>query len=61
MVKVDPYHTATAEKRPGHRDVYHDRSECPDGSRIEKVNWRSGGAGHPKCDWCKARLVAPSR
>ena len=53
MAKVDPYPTVTPEKgQPGHRDVYHDRSECPDGCRIESGN-RRGRAS-------KVRLVQSS-
>ena len=53
-MKVKPYHTMTPEKdEPGHRDVYHNRSECPDGRRIKPENRRAGKGGRPKCDWCK--------
>jgi hypothetical protein len=35
-IKVNPYHTITPEKdEPGHRDVYHDLNNCPDGQRIK--------------------------
>jgi hypothetical protein len=55
MVQVSPYHTTTPEAgEPGHRNVYHDRSECPDGSRIKAGNRVAGTGGRPKCDWCKA-------
>lgn len=55
MMKVAPYHTATPEKEdPGHRDVYHDLSDCPDGLRIKVANRSAGMAGRPKCDYCKA-------
>ena len=54
-MKVNPYHTVTPEKdEPGHRDVYHDLSECPDGRRILPANRRSGMGGRNKCDWCKS-------
>jgi hypothetical protein len=54
-MKVSPYHTVTPEKEePGHRDVYHDLSDCPDGLRIKIANRRAGMAGRPKCDYCKS-------
>jgi hypothetical protein len=54
-MRVQPYHTVTPEKEdPGHRDVYHDLNDCPDGLRILPANQRVGMAGRPKCDYCKA-------
>ena len=54
-MKVSPYHTVTPEKEePGHRDVYHDLSDCPDGLRIKITNRRAGMAGRPKYDYCKS-------
>ena len=48
-MRVERYHTLTPEKEdPGHRDVYHDLSECPDGSRIKLANRRTGMAGRPE-------------
>lgn len=53
-MKVNPYHTVTPEKdEPGHRDVYHDLNDCPDGLRIKPENRRSGSVGRDKCDYCK--------
>ena len=50
-MKVQPYHTVTPEKDdPGHRDVYHDLSGCPDGLRIKISNRRPGTAGRPGLD-----------
>jgi hypothetical protein len=54
MAKVAPYHTTTPEGgEPGHRDVYHDQDNCPDGMRIRPWNRVSGTGGRPKCDECK--------
>jgi hypothetical protein len=54
-MKVNTFHTTTPEgSDPGHRDVYHDDSSCPDGSRILSVNRVPGTGGRPKCDWCKS-------
>jgi hypothetical protein len=53
MPKVAPYHTITPEQdEPGHRNVYHDHDDCPDGRRIKAENKRSGTAGRPRCDAC---------
>ena len=50
-MKVQPYHTVTPEKDdPGHRDVYHDLSGCPDGLRTKISNRRPGTAGRPGLD-----------
>jgi hypothetical protein len=54
MSSTDPYHTVMPEERPELHDVYHDRTECPDGSHIEKEYWRQGRAGREQCEWCKA-------
>lgn len=53
MAKCDPYHTITDEKQYGQRNVYHDYTDCPDGSRIETKNWAAGQDGRPRCDECK--------
>jgi len=55
-MKVNPFHTVTPEKEhPGHRDVFHDQNNCPDGLRIKPENKRSGAGNRLKCDWCKVR------
>jgi hypothetical protein len=55
MAKVYPYHTITPEQgEPGHRNVYHDHDDCPDGKRIEPQNRRSGTDNRPRCDACIA-------
>ena len=52
---MNPYHTSTPEKgEPGHRDVYHDLNNCPDGRRIKAEHKVPGTGGRPKCDYCKA-------
>ena len=53
---MNPFHTVSPEKEhPGHRDVFHDQNNCPDGLRIKPENKRSGAGNRLKCDWCKVR------
>lgn len=52
-MKVDAYHTKNLEEGAGHRNVYHDQSECPDGKRIKYENRESGTDDRLKCDECK--------
>jgi hypothetical protein len=53
MAKVNPFHTTTPEGGEGHRNVYHDNSECHYGKAIKPEDRVSGTAGRPKCDRCK--------
>jgi len=53
-MKINPFHTTTPEHGAGHRDVYHDNSECSDGKRIEAEHRVPGTGGRPKCDECKS-------
>lgn len=53
MAKVYPYRTKHPEAGPGHRDVYHDHDDCPDGQRIKPQDLESGKGGRPLCDACK--------
>lgn len=34
------------------REVYHDKSNCPDGERIKPENKRYGTDNRPKCQEC---------
>ncbi len=53
-MKIAAFHTVTPERgEPGHRDVYHDVSDCPDGMRIKPANRRAGTGGRPKCEYCR--------
>lgn len=52
MGKVNAYHTVVPEYGD-ERDVYHDQSTCPAGSRIKPEHRTSGTANRPKCDRCK--------
>jgi hypothetical protein len=53
MTKVDPYHTINPESQnPGHRDVYHDHDDCPQGRRILPQDRRPGTGNRPRCDDC---------
>jgi hypothetical protein len=53
-MKVNPFHTTTPEYGVGHRNVYHDNSQCADGKRIKPEHRVAGNGGRPKCDECKA-------
>ena len=48
-VKVKPYHSQHAERHGG---VYHDRADCPDGSRIPSEYLAAGTAGLARCGRC---------
>jgi hypothetical protein len=47
-VKVAPYYSISPEDR----EVYHDKSNCPDGERIKPGNKRSGTGNRPYCKEC---------
>ena len=49
---VDPYHTSV-EEGGDERSVFHDRSDCPAGSRIKPENRVAGMAGRSKCKDCQ--------
>ena len=49
---VGPYHSRMAESGD-ERSVFHDRSDCPAGSRIKPENRVSGTAGRSKCKDCQ--------
>jgi hypothetical protein len=49
---VGPYHSSMAESGD-ERSVFHDRSDCPAGSRIKPENRVSGTAGRSKCKDCQ--------
>ena len=48
MPTVPAYHSASPEDR----EVYHDKSNCPDGERILQQNWRAGTDSRPYCKEC---------
>jgi hypothetical protein len=50
--QVGPYHTS-GEESGDERSVFHDRSDCPAGSRIKPENRVSGTAGRSKCKDCQ--------
>lgn len=49
---VGPYHSSM-EGSGDERSVYHDRSDCPAGSRIKPENRVSGTAGRSRCKDCQ--------
>jgi hypothetical protein len=53
---VAPYHTSV-EEAGDERGVFHDRSDCPAGSRIKAENRVSGTAGRPKCKDCQSNAA----
>lgn len=48
MPKVDPYYSISPEDR----QVYHDKSNCPDGERIMWQNRRPGTDDREHCKEC---------
>ena len=52
MGKCAPYHTNSSEYPPEHRQVYHDRDDCPDGRRIKSQHKESGTGGKRRCLEC---------
>jgi hypothetical protein len=52
-MKVNPFHTTTPEEEEGHRDVYHDQSDCHYGKSIKPEHRVAGTGGRPKCDRCE--------
>ena len=52
MGKVKDYHTIVPEYGD-ERNVYHDQSTCPAGSRIKEEHRTYGTGGRHKCDRCK--------
>jgi hypothetical protein len=52
MGKVLAYHTNSPEYPPTHRNVYHDRDDCPDGRHIKLEHRVPGTGNRPRCDEC---------
>lgn len=52
MAKVAAYHTNSPEYPPKHREVHHDRDDCPDGKRIKREHKLQGSGGKPRCKEC---------
>ncbi|TWB89451.1 hypothetical protein FBZ93_116170 [Bradyrhizobium macuxiense] len=53
MSKIAPYHTDSPEYPPSHRNVYHDRDNCPAGKTIKQAHRKAGKAERPRCNDCK--------
>jgi hypothetical protein len=47
MPYTNPYHTDSPEYPRETREVYHDKSNCPDGERIKKEH-RKDGTGNKR-------------
>jgi hypothetical protein len=48
MPTVSPYYSISPEDK----QVYHDKSNCPDGERIKPENKFQGTGNRPKCMEC---------
>jgi len=46
------YHTDSPEYPPKHREVYHDKTDCPDGKRIKAEHRKNGDGGKKHCLEC---------
>jgi hypothetical protein len=49
MAKTPPWHPV----RVSDRAVYHDNTDCPEGSDIEPQFRREGTGGRPRCEHCE--------
>jgi hypothetical protein len=52
MVEDKRYHTDSPEEPPEHREVYHDKENCPEGKKILTKNRRTGTGGKKYCKVC---------
>jgi hypothetical protein len=52
MAIVAPYHTNSPEYPPQHRNVHHNKDNCPDGKRIKPWHKESGTGNKPLCKEC---------
>ena len=53
MVRIVPFHTESQNYEPKHRKVFHDKSTCPEGKRIEKKHRQLGTGGKKHCPECE--------
>lgn len=52
MSKVAPFHTNSPEYPTAHREVFHDKSTCPDGKAIKSEHVVKGEGGKKHCKQC---------
>jgi hypothetical protein len=52
MGTVAAFHTDSPEYPPTHREVYHDRDDCPDGKRIKREHRKTGTGNKKRCKEC---------
>jgi len=52
MGRCSPYHTDSPEYPPEHREVYHNRDDCPDGERIKSWHRKAGMGNKKPCKEC---------
>jgi hypothetical protein len=50
--RVSRYHTNSMEYPLNRREVYHDRDDCPDGTRIKREHRENGTGNKKRCDAC---------
>jgi hypothetical protein len=53
MAHIAAHHTDSPEYPPTHRNVYHDRDDCPYGREIKPWHRQAGEGGRPRCDECR--------
>jgi hypothetical protein len=53
-MKCSPYHTIIPETG-GERNVYHNYTDCPAGSRIKPEHKQVGTDNRPRCKDCVAK------
>lgn len=51
-MRVKPFYTVNAVKRPKAPHVYHNNSECASGQDIRKSGYRKGTGGYELCQHC---------
>jgi hypothetical protein len=49
---MNTYHTDSPEYPPQHREVFHDKENCPDGKRIKAEHRKPGTGGKQHCLEC---------
>jgi hypothetical protein len=52
MPYTNPYHTDSPEYPAEQREVYHDKSNCPDGERIKPEHRKNGTGNRRHCKEC---------
>jgi len=53
MGDILPYHTTASEYTNEQTYVYHDRSDCPEGRKINPMHSIDGAGGRRRCPVCE--------